>query len=77
MMDIKRLTAGIIAGAAITAGPFLALAAPASAATNASNPFTATAAPQQRMHDQQGGGASFTRASHCGGGINCDYCGCR
>ncbi len=80
MMDIKRLTAGIIAGAAITVGPFLALAAPASAATNASNSSSTATATHQRMQDQPSGGTSFARASHaaqCGGGINCDYCGCR
>ena len=77
MMNIKRLTAGIIAGAAITAGPLLALAAPASAATDTSTSSSTAAATHQRMQDQQGGGTSFTRASHCGGGINCDYCGCR
>ena len=78
-MDIKRLAAGVIAGAAIAAAPVLALAAPASAATNAANP-AAAAATHQRMQDQLGSGSGFARASHampCGGGINCDYCGCR
>jgi hypothetical protein len=77
MMDIKRLAAGIIAGAAITAAPVLALGAPASAATNAANP--AAAAAHQRVQDQLGSGSTFARASHvmpCGGNINCDYCGC-
>ena len=35
MMDIKKLAAGVIAGAAIAAGPVIAFAAPASAATDA------------------------------------------
>ena len=34
MMDIKKFAAGVIAGAAITAAPRMAFAAPASAATN-------------------------------------------
>ena len=92
MFDIKKLTAGIIAGAAITAAPVIAFAAPASAATNASNPAAASHAQVLGSAQIQLGsgqrvlsgtqdvlGSARLGASHavpCGGNINCDYCGC-
>jgi hypothetical protein len=83
MMDIKKFAAGVIAGAAITAAPLVAFATPATAATDASN-SGAGAASHARVssgaQDQLGNGSAFAKASHatpCGGGMNCDYCGCR
>jgi hypothetical protein len=71
MFDIKKLAAGIIAGAAITAAPVIAFAAPASAATHTSNPAAYPASHARVLSSAQ----DPLRASHatpCGGGINCD-----
>ena len=82
MFDIKKLAAGIIAGAAITAAPVIA------AATNASNPAAASHAQVlgsaqiqldsgQRVLSgtQDVLGSARLGASHavpCGGNIKCD-----
>ena len=82
MKNIKKVAAGIIAGAAITAAPLVAFAAPAFAATDASTPVAA-ASHQQRVLVNSGSSgqsdASHTspgslrdgNAARCGGGINC------
>ena len=51
MTNIKKIAAGFIAGAAITAGPLVAFAAPAFAATDAVKP-AAAASHQQGMREQ-------------------------
>lgn len=78
MTDIKKFAAGIFAGAAIAAAPVMAFAAPASAATDASNPAAAAASHSRAFsgQDQLGSGSAFAKASHCGGGMHCDECGC-
>jgi hypothetical protein len=86
MVDIKKLAAGVIAGAAITAAPLMAFAAPASAATATADPTAASSNAQDMLVNSQqqpganqqvlGGGSSFAHASHCGGGMHCDECGC-
>lgn len=84
MMDIKKFAAGAIAGAAIAVAPVMAFAAPASAATDASNPAATAASHSQSFssgqnqlgssgQNQLGSGSGFAHTSHCGGGI---YCGC-
>jgi hypothetical protein len=84
MNNIKKVAAGIIAGAAITAAPLVAFAAPAFAATDASTPGAATSH-QQRVLVNSGASDSsrvlvnYTspgslrdgNAARCGGGINC------
>ena len=49
MMDIKKFAAGVIARAAITAAPLMAFAAPASAATDASNRHCRGSNPRWRV----------------------------
>lgn len=61
MMDIKKFAAGVIARAAITAAPLMAFAAPASAATDASNRTTAAATPGGAF---SGAAQSDTVAAH-------------
>ena len=81
MMDIKKFAAGVIAGAAITAAPLMAFAAPASAATRCVRSGRLRQHPTARAfsgaaQSNFGGGSSFAHTSHCGGGMHCDECGC-
>jgi hypothetical protein len=87
MKNIKKVAAGIIAGAAITAAPLVAFAAPAFAATDASTAGAATSHQQHvlvngassRQSDTSRvlvnytspGGLRDGNAARCGGGINC------
>jgi hypothetical protein len=58
----------------------MAFAAPASAATDASNPIVAAASHGRAFsgaaQSDFAGGSSFAHTSHCGGGMHCDECGC-
>lgn len=81
MIELKRLAAGVIAGAAIASAPVIAFAGPASAATNAADPAAGAALHSRALsgaQDQLGTASSFAmaHAMHCGGGMHCSDCGC-
>jgi hypothetical protein len=87
MTNIKKVAAGVIAGAAIASAPLVAFAAPAFAATDAAGPGSAGSHEQHVLVDHAAAGQSdashvlvnYTspgslrdgNAARCGGGINC------
>ncbi len=82
MMNIKKVAAGIIVGAALTSAPLVALAAPAFAATSGGNDAQQHVLVNRASTGQNDasrvlvnaaspGSLRDGNAARCGGGINC------